>query len=122
MITLLDHGRFGVMDFRLRMQLAEAHGSVNRWYCSQAYGRHVNDPELLLVYFIKSGGAEDFANRFEQAMGAMNRWYCSEFYGREIRDAEILWDYYMNYSEDRCNQNAGLDESDNEPADISIAC
>ena len=82
------------MRFRVRMQLAEALGSVNRWYCSQAYGRPIDDPELLLTYFIKSGGAADFAARYEEAMGALNRWYCSEYYRREIDHPEILWAYY----------------------------
>lgn len=84
------------MCFRLRTQLAEAFGPVNRWFCSQAYGRPIDDPETLLVHFIKSGGAADFARRYEQAMSAENRWYCSEFYGRDIRDPETLWDYYAN--------------------------
>ncbi|CAA9409776.1 MAG: hypothetical protein AVDCRST_MAG64-2240 [uncultured Phycisphaerae bacterium] len=84
------------MCFRLRKQLAEAFGPVNRWFCAQAYGRPVDDPETLLVYFIRSGGAADFAARFDAAMGPLNRWYCSEFHGRDIRDPEILWNYYMN--------------------------
>jgi len=75
--------------------LAEAHGPVNRWFCSQAFGYEVRDPELLLIYFIKSGGAADFANRFNEAMGPLNRWYCSEFHGREISDPQTLWNYYM---------------------------
>ena len=83
------------MSFRLRKQLDEAFGPVNRWYCAQAYGRPVNEPELLLIYFIKSGGAADFASRYDDAMGPLNRWYCSEFYGRDIGDPEALWNYYM---------------------------
>lgn len=82
---------------RTRLQLAEAFGSVNRWYCSQALGRTVGEPETLLIHFIKSGGAADFALRYEQAMDPLNRWYCSEFYGRDVRDPEILWAYYMRY-------------------------
>jgi hypothetical protein len=85
------------MSFRLRKQLAEALGQVNRWYCSQAHGRPINDPELLLSHFIKSGGARDFARRYALAMSSANRWYCSEFYRREIRDPETLWDYFMKY-------------------------
>ena len=85
------------MKFRIEMQLAEARGQVNRWFCSQFYQRPVDDDDTLLVYFIRSGGAADFAFRFAQAMGRENRWYCSEFYGRDIRDEEILWDYYMTY-------------------------
>ena len=86
-----------MVSCRVRIQLAEALGPVNRWYCSQACGRAVQDPDLLLSYFVKSGGAKDFADRFNEAMGPLNRWYCSEFYQREIRDPEILWNYYVNY-------------------------
>jgi hypothetical protein len=85
------------MSFRHRTQLAEALGQVNQWYCSRAYGKRIDDPELLMVYFIKSGGADNFARRYAQAMGSVNRWYCSEFYRRDIRDPEILWNYYMEY-------------------------
>ena len=86
------------MDFRVRLQLAEAFGVVNRWYCSEAYGKPVEDKELLLTYYIKSGGAADFAERYHCAMGVVNRWYCSEFYGHEVRDPQILWDYYMRHA------------------------
>jgi hypothetical protein len=89
------------MDFRVRLQLAEAFGSVNRWFCSQAYGREIHDRETLLIYYIKSGGAEDFAKRYEQAMGVLNRWYCSELYGRDIRDPEILGEYFMQLAPSR---------------------
>src|SRR5689334_17059789 len=82
------------MGSRLRIQLAEAFGPVNRWYCSQQHGYPVTDPNLLLTYFVRSGGAEDFADRYDEAMSAQNRWYCSEYYGREISDPQILWDYY----------------------------
>ena len=92
-----------MVHFRVWLQLAEALGPVNQWYCSQAYGQCVTDHELLITYFVKSGGAEDFAFRFEQAMGSLNRWYCSEYYGREIRDPQILWDYYMNFCPRRLN-------------------
>jgi hypothetical protein len=86
---------------RVRLQLAEAMGPVNRWYCSQAYGEPINDPEILLAYFIKSGGATDFAVRYKNAMGPENRWYCSEYHRREIHDAETLWNYYMGYRKTR---------------------
>jgi hypothetical protein len=95
-----------VVNARVWLQLAEAFGPVNRWYCSQAYGQPISDEDLLLVYFVKSGGAADFAQRFDQAMGAENRWYCSEYYGREIRDPMVLWNYYMS----------------NHPARLSVAC
>lgn len=83
------------MCFRVRKQLAEAFGPVNRWYCSQAYGRPVDDLETLLIYFIKSGGAADFGARYARAMGPQNRWYCSEFHGRDVSDPETLWNYYV---------------------------
>jgi hypothetical protein len=83
------------MNFRLRMQLAEALGHVNRWYCSQAHGYPVDDPDLLICYFVRSGGAKDFARRYEEAMGAKNRWYCSEVHGRDICDPQTLWAYYL---------------------------
>jgi len=82
------------MGCRLRIQLTEALGPVNRWYCSQHHGYPVTCPERLLIYFIKSGGAADFARRYNEAMSPPNRWFCSEFYGHQIDDPQILWDYY----------------------------
>ena len=82
---------------RLRLQLAEVLGPENRWYCSKFYGQEIKDPDLLLTYFVKNGGAKDFCDRFEQAMSPLNRWYCSEFYGRDVRDPETLWNYYMTF-------------------------
>src|SRR5690349_11991865 len=93
------------MNFRLRKQLEEAFGPVNRWYCAQAYGEKIEDREKLLIYFVRSGGAADFARRFDEAMGPVNRWYCSEFHGRDIRDPELLWNYYMKYFENRAGGN-----------------
>jgi hypothetical protein len=46
-------------DF-LDQQRREALGPVNKWYCSQFYGYEVNDPETLLAYYIKHGGASRF--------------------------------------------------------------
>ena len=82
------------MGCRLRIQLAEALGPVNRWYCSQHHGYPVTNPELLLIYFIRSGGAKNFAHRYNEAMSPHNRWYCSEYHGRDISDPQTLWDYY----------------------------
>jgi hypothetical protein len=93
------------MEFRVRLQLAEVFGPVNRWFCSQAFGREIREPEMLLIYYIRSGGAADFALRYEQAMGKDNRWYCSEFYGRDIRDPGILWDYYVKHCAGRRAEN-----------------
>lgn len=44
----------------LQAQLKEALGSVNKWYCSQHYGYEVNNPEVLLAYYIKHGGATHY--------------------------------------------------------------
>jgi len=87
------------MNFRVRQQLAEALGPVNRWFCSQAYGYPVEDQDLLLTYYVKSGGALDFALRYDEAMSPHNRWFCSEFYHSDIRDPEMLWNYYMTCGE-----------------------
>lgn len=46
-------------DF-LDQQRREALGPVNKWYCSQFYGYEVSDPETLLAYYIKHGGAFQF--------------------------------------------------------------
>ena len=50
---------------RTRKQLAEALGPDNKWFCSQKSGHEVTDPETLVKHYIKNGGAEDFARRFE---------------------------------------------------------
>ena len=107
-----------IMHVRLRLQLAEVLGPDNRWYCSQARGRAVDDPEELLIYFIRSGGAADFAHRFVQAMGPLNRWYCSEHFGREIRDPEILWNYYMR----QVRALTGRAPEGSATAGLSLAC
>jgi hypothetical protein len=53
---------------RIRMQLEEAFGPVNRWYCSEHHRREVTDAETLVAYYIKHGGAEHFArNRCSKA-------------------------------------------------------
>jgi|HubBroStandDraft_6_1064221.scaffolds.fasta_scaffold5728392_1 hypothetical protein len=41
-------------------QKREALGPVNKWYCSQFYGYEVTEPEQLLSYYIKHGGASHF--------------------------------------------------------------
>jgi len=48
-------------------QLHEALGPVNKWYCSQCYGFEVTDPDVLLAYYIKHGGAWQFRQRHLQA-------------------------------------------------------
>jgi hypothetical protein len=110
------------MDFRLRLQLTEAFGPVNRWYCSEAYGCAIDDKEVLLIYYIKSGGADDFARRFDHAMGVLNRWYCSEFYRRDIRDPRILWEYYVNLAPARAVEKTARYRSGEFLPELSIAC
>lgn len=102
------------MQCRVRLQVAEALGPLNRWYCSQAYGHEIDDGNLLLKYYIKSGGADDFARRYDEAMSPLNRWYCSQFHRREIRDPQLLWDYYHRYS-------GGLDSGPHTPEPNSFA-
>jgi hypothetical protein len=108
------------MDFRLQLQLAEAFGSTNRWYCSQAHGCAIDDAETLLIYYINSGGAEDFAWRYADAMGPKNRWFCSEFYGREITDPQTLWEYYMDHARSNRADNARY-ESNEAMSELSAA-
>lgn len=108
------------MNFRIQLQLAEAFGPLNRWFCSEAYGRAIDDPEVLLNYYIKRGGAEDFARRYDRAMGALNRWYCSEFYRRDISDPEILWEYYVNYAPARAVRNSRREKAE-ERRELSVA-
>jgi hypothetical protein len=83
-----------MVSVRLALQLAEALGPVNRWYCSEWYRRPVSDPETLLRYFISRGGAADFARRFNDAMGPVNRWYCSNANRCRVDDPLTLWNYY----------------------------
>jgi len=47
----------------VRMQLDEAFGPVNRWYCSEYFGYEVTCQDQLLEYYIKHGGAENFSAR-----------------------------------------------------------
>jgi hypothetical protein len=96
------------MDMRVRLQLAEALGPINRWFCSQAHRCRIDDPELLFRHYVKSGGAKDFARRYREAMGTDNRWYCSEYYRRDVQDPETLWDYYMKLAPLRAAVRAGL--------------
>jgi hypothetical protein len=56
----------------VRLQLEEALGPVNRWYCSEHYHRDITDPNLLIEYYIKHGGAEQFARRRAGLAGGTN--------------------------------------------------
>jgi hypothetical protein len=111
-----------MIELRIRLQLAEAFGPINRWFCSEAFGRHITDLDLLLMYYIKSGGAADFAARFNEAMGQTNRWYCSEFYRRDTRDPELLWEYYTNHAPARTLPKNSRFELRRLSTDLNIAC
>jgi hypothetical protein len=103
---------------RVKLQIAEALGAVNRWFCSQAYGKCVEDPDLLMTYFVKSGGAVDFDRRFNEAMSPLNRWYCSEYHRCDVRDPKLLWEYYMRFG----LQSARRPKSDGTQGGRNIAC
>ena len=51
------------MKAYMQKQMEEALGADNRYYCSQYYGHEVSDPEVLLAYYIKHGGAKGFRER-----------------------------------------------------------
>jgi hypothetical protein len=119
---MISGGGLLTMNLRLRLQLAEAFGPMNRWFCSEVYGRQIDDRDTLLRYYIKSGGAADFARRFAQAMGPLNRWYCSEYYRSDIRDPEILWDYFMSCAPDDCPRKNPRIERRESFAELSLAC
>jgi hypothetical protein len=87
-----------LMSFRVHLQLSEALGDLNRYYCSQANGKPIQEDEKLVRYYIDSGGAVDFARRWEEAMGDKNRWYCSEFFMRPVSDPLTLWNYYHYFA------------------------
>src|SRR5262249_32210533 len=89
------------MHFPTQKQRAEALRPVNRWYCSQHFKCNVHDPDALMEYFIRSGGAADFARRYNDALGPVNRWYCSQFHHQDVRDPETLWNYFEKYGQER---------------------
>lgn len=47
----------------LERQKNEALSECNKYYASKHYGYEVTDPEILLTYYIKNGGAVGFAER-----------------------------------------------------------
>lgn len=56
----------------LNQQRQEALGCDNKWYCSQYYGYDVQDPETLLKYYIKHGGASHFHCQHRDELVAAN--------------------------------------------------
>ena len=54
----------------LAAQVREALGPVNKWYCSQCYGREITDPEMLLRYYITHNGGSHIAPTYANAKGA----------------------------------------------------
>ena len=99
---------------RVEMQFAEAFGCDNRYFCSLYYGCEVKDKDVLLKYFVRFGGAKDFAYRWQMAMSADNRWYCSEWYRQPISDERILWHYYMLHRDDERREQP--------PGQTGLAC
>jgi hypothetical protein len=94
------------------MQLIEALGDENRWYCSQKLLRPVHEEEVLMTHFIRNGGAANFAKRWRDAMGDKNRWYCAQFYGYQVIDEEVLWRYFVDHARDgeraQCRSSSDL--------------
>jgi hypothetical protein len=86
------------MLFRAHKQVEEALSETNRYFCSKAMGHLVDDPEQLIRYFCKNGGAADFDRRFREAFSEENRYYCSKFYGFCVEDEQMIWDYYTERS------------------------
>jgi hypothetical protein len=87
------------LEFCATVQIMEALGPVNQWFCSIHFKRRVDDVNTLIKYYIDSGGAADFRRRFIEATGHLNKWYCSQHYNREVSEFRILWDYYMRHRE-----------------------
>ena len=58
----------------VRMQLEEALGPVNRWYCSQRHGYDVRDPDKLVEHYVRNGGAESFSRRFRIPVPSEHQW------------------------------------------------
>jgi hypothetical protein len=55
---------------RLQRQIDAALSPENRWYCAEFYGCEITDPDTLMEYFIKHGGAEAFREA-EERYGAV---------------------------------------------------
>ena len=58
----------------LRGQLQEASRPEIKWYCSQYYCYEVTDPKILLEYYIKHGGTQYFAQRYQGQLEACGAW------------------------------------------------
>lgn len=108
--------------FRVQLQLEEALGETNRYFCNRMCNRDVHEEEHLIRYYIESGGAADFARRWEVAMGHENRWFCSEFYLREVNDPCLLWHYFMHYVPLRASGKISRFQPPQDANDRAIAC
>lgn len=97
-MEIRQFGSLEARHFRTFVQLSEALGSTNRWFCSQRFKCDITDPNCLWEYYVRSGGAADFARRYAHAMGPQNRWYCSQFYRRDVREEKTLWEYYIKFA------------------------
>jgi hypothetical protein len=62
---ITNDGNNEEIDFNeyMQMQMREALGPDNRWFCSQYYGYEVTDENKLIAYYIKYGGAKDFYSK-----------------------------------------------------------
>lgn len=59
LVTLFE-AEFTSLGAWLQAQREEAMGPVNKWFCSQHYGKEITDPETLMRYYIEHGGAAAF--------------------------------------------------------------
>jgi len=66
MSSEITHCRMPVTEY-VRRQLEEALGADNRWFCSEHYCGEVTEPDVLLEYYIKHGGAERFRRTYEKS-------------------------------------------------------
>src|SRR4051812_31577174 len=92
------------MTYRVCAQIEEALGCDNRHFCSEFYGYEVDEPNLLMEYFIRSGAAANFFARYKEAMGEPNRWFCGECYGHRVNDEKTLWEYFNNHEQIRAER------------------
>ncbi len=106
--------------FRTFVQLSEALGSTNQWYCSQYHKCCVTDPDRLWEYYVRSGGAADFARRYAHAMGPQNKWYCSQFYRRDVQEEKTLWEYYVKFAPPGALGIRPRPDADKPPSDINM--
>lgn len=52
----------------MEKQIEEALSPENKWFCSQEAGYEVTDPNKLIMYYIRNGGAKGFRERNKQLL------------------------------------------------------